>query len=76
MKKLNFLTLTQKQQEQVLLKLSQKGSYIQYIDNPSEELQKLAVSRNGYAIEYINNPSEEVIKLSQLSFVEKILLIK
>ena len=33
---------------------------IDYIDNPSEEVQLAAVNQNGYAIYYIKNPSEAV----------------
>ena len=33
---------------------------IQYIKNPSEEVQLEAVKQNGFAIQYIKNPSEEV----------------
>ena len=35
---------------------------LQLIENPSEEIQKLAVQQDGYAIKYIKNPSEEVQK--------------
>lgn len=42
-------------------KIVQKdGTYIRYINNPSEDLQLEAVKQNGYALEYINNPSERV----------------
>jgi len=33
---------------------------MQYIKNPSEQLQLAAVKQNGYIIEYIKNPSEKV----------------
>lgn len=36
------------------------GTYIQYINNPSEELQLLAVEYEPSYIHYINNPSERV----------------
>ena len=36
------------------------GIAIEYIENPSKEVQLEAVKQNGYAIEYIENPSKEV----------------
>jgi DNA-dependent RNA polymerase auxiliary subunit epsilon len=36
------------------------GELIQFIDNPSEEVQLAAVKENGYSIKFIDNPSEEV----------------
>ena len=41
------------------------GLSIQYIANPSEEVQLAAVRNVGYAIKYIDNPSESV-KLAAL----------
>ena len=36
-------------------------SDIQYIKNPSEQIQLEAVKKNGFAIHYIKNPSKQVI---------------
>lgn len=36
------------------------GRHLQYIDNPSEEVQLAAVKQDGDAIKFIDNPSEEV----------------
>ena len=36
------------------------GELIQFIDNPSEEVQLAAVKENSYSILYIQNPSERV----------------
>jgi len=36
---------------------------IQYIDDPSEEVQLEAIKQNGHAIRYIKNPSEKVLSL-------------
>jgi hypothetical protein len=44
-----------------------RGKLIQFIDNPSEEVQLMAVNENPYSIKYIQNPSQEV----QLAAVEK-----
>jgi hypothetical protein len=43
------------------------GELLQFIDNPSEEVQLAAVKKLGYSIKYIENPSEEV----QLAAVRK-----
>jgi hypothetical protein len=43
------------------------GDLIQFIDNPSEEVQLSAVKENGYSIQFIENPSQEV----QLAAVKK-----
>jgi hypothetical protein len=52
-------------EEEQQLAVQQDGQDIKYIDNPSEELKKLAVqTKNGLAIHYIKNPSEEVKKLA------------
>jgi len=60
------------QQKAYLLEAVRKDGYaIQYILNPSEQLQLEAVRENGYAIQYILNPSEQVLKLSKMSFSEK-----
>ena len=44
------------------------GDLIQFIDNPSEEVQLAAVKENGLSIKYIQNPSERV----QLAAVKEI----
>ena len=36
------------------------GCAVQFIDNPTEEVQLAAVRENEYALRYINNPTEEV----------------
>ena len=36
------------------------GELIQFIDNPSEEVQLAAVKENGLSIKYIQNPTEKV----------------
>jgi DNA-dependent RNA polymerase auxiliary subunit epsilon len=36
------------------------GELIQFIENPSEEVQLAAVKENGYSIQFIENPSEKV----------------
>jgi len=36
------------------------GELIQFIDNPSEEVQLAAVKKDPYLIRYIDNPSEKV----------------
>jgi len=43
------------------------GRLIQFMDNPSEELQLAVVKKNGWLIRFIENPSETV----QLVAVEK-----
>ena len=50
-------SLTEEEQKR---KLQNDGNNIQYINNPSEELQLIAVKENGCAIKYIDNPSEKV----------------
>ena len=40
--------------------VKQNGNAIEYIKNPSKEVQLEAVRENGYAIQWIENPSEEV----------------
>jgi len=44
--------------------VKQNGNSIQYIHNPSEEVQLEAVKEDGYSIQYINNPSIELQKLA------------
>jgi hypothetical protein len=44
------------------------GKLIQFIENPSEEVQLAAVKENGYSIQFIENPSERV----QLAAVKKL----
>jgi len=44
-----------------------KGKLIQFIDDPSQELQLAAVKKNPFSIEYIQNPTEKV----QLAAVNK-----
>jgi len=44
--------------------VTQNGWAIQYIENPSEEIKKIAVAQNGFAIMYIKNPSEEIKKIA------------
>ena len=41
------------------------GSAIEFISNPSEQVQLAAVSKTKFAIGYIDNPSEEVKALHQ-----------
>jgi hypothetical protein len=41
------------------------GELIQFIDNPSEEVQLAAVKDDPFSIEYIENPSEKVIQLAR-----------
>ncbi|NBP57438.1 hypothetical protein EBU71_13060 [bacterium] len=43
------------------------GGLIQFIHNPSQEVQLAAVRRNSYSIRFIHNPSEKV----QLAAVRK-----
>ena len=43
------------------------GDLIQFIDNPSEEVQLTAVKEISYSLRFIQNPSEKV----QLAVVEK-----
>ena len=50
---------SEKEQKKVLQK---RGADIQYINNPTEEMQLEAVKENGLAIRYINNPTEKVIE--------------
>ena len=33
---------------------------IEYVKEPTEEVQLVAVCKNGYLIEHINNPSEDI----------------
>ena len=40
--------------------IKSRGRHLQYIDNPSEEVQLAAVKQDGDAIKFIDNPSEEV----------------
>ena len=40
-----------------LEKVTEDGFAIQFIKNPSEEVQIAAVTKYGYAIEYIKNPT-------------------
>lgn len=47
-------------EEEQRKKLQINGKDIQYINNPSEELQFIAVREEGYALEYIDNPSEMI----------------
>ena len=44
--------------------VQENGGVIQFVKEPSEELQRLAVQQNGYAIKYIKEPSEEVQRLA------------
>ena len=44
--------------------VKQDGYCIQYINNPSEEIQLEAVKQNTRSIKLINNPSKEVQKLA------------
>ena len=46
--------------------VKQNGLAVQYIDNPSEEVQLEAVKQNGGAIKYIAKPS---IKLRIISWL-------
>ena len=50
-----------------LEKVRQNGHAIQYIDNPTEEVQLAAVRRRGLAIQFIENPSEEIRLIAALS---------
>ena len=50
-----------------LEKVRQNWGAIEYINNPSEEVQLAAVRQNGQAIRYIKNPSEEVQLIAALS---------
>ena len=40
-----------------LEKVRQRGTTIQFIENPSIEVQLEAVQQNGWAIQFIENPS-------------------
>ena len=44
--------------------VQRNGFVIQYIKEPSEEVQRLAVQQNGFVIKYIKEPSEEVRRLA------------
>ena len=44
--------------------VQQNGRVIQFVKEPSEELQRLAVQQNGFAIKYIKELSEEVQRLA------------
>ena len=50
-----------------LAAVQRDSGYIQFIKNPSEQVQLAAVSQNIFAIEHIENPSEQV----QLAAVQK-----
>ena len=74
MKYYQFWALLDKQptEEEQIKAVCETGTAIQYIKNPSEEVQQLhtkmpteaeqlaAVKKDGYAIKYIKNPSEQV----------------
>ena len=45
-----------------LAAVMKNGCSIEYIYNPSEEVQLTAVKQNGFAIRFIHNPSEKVIR--------------
>ena len=49
---------------------------LQYIDDPSEEVQMVAVKKNGYAIMHIDDPSEEVQMVAVQKSVKAIEYIK
>jgi len=40
--------------------ITKNGLYIQYIQNPSDTLCKLAVNQNGLALKYINSQTDEI----------------
>ena len=44
--------------------VNQAGETLQFIKNPSEEVQRLALQNNGWAIQFIKNPSEELKRLA------------
>ena len=50
-----------------LEKVQQDGYAIEFIENPSMEVQLAAVQQNGRAIQCIENPSEEVQLIAALS---------
>ena len=50
-----------------LEKVRLNGCAIQFIENPSMEVQLAAVRQNWRAIEYIKNPSEEIQLIAALS---------
>jgi hypothetical protein len=52
------------------------GDLIQFIDNPSEEVQLAAVKENGYSIQFIQNPSERVQLAAVKQFVGSIQYIQ
>lgn len=52
-------TGTKKEQKEIL---NTDGTYIMYINNPSEELQLIALSRSHYSLLYMHNLSERVMK--------------
>jgi len=57
---INKFVKTKEFQKICLRMIKQNGWVIQFIDNPSEEMQLEAVKENGYALYYIKNPSEKV----------------
>ena len=46
------------------LAVQKNGWAIEYIKEPSVEVQKLAVKQNGYALRYVDNKTEEICKLA------------
>lgn len=72
-----MIIFTHKEQQQwydqdyCLSQVKQDGLTLQYVKNPSPNIQLEAVKQNGYAIQYIHNPSEtlqlEAVKQTGLS---------
>jgi len=51
-------------ESECLKAVKENGWSVQFIKNPSEEMQLLAVKQYAYSIRYIKNPSEELQKLA------------
>ena len=44
--------------------MQENGYAIQYINDPSEEVQRLAIQQNGLVIRFVHNSSEEIQRLA------------
>ncbi len=44
-----------------LLAIKENGLVLEYIDNPTREMQELAIDNNIRAIKFIDNPTEDMM---------------
>ena len=60
--------LRDKSYEEVKETILEDGLALQFVNNQTEELCKIAVQQNGHALEFVNNQSEELCKLADWQF--------